>query len=112
MMLGSRFASRLIAVSLFALAASPALASMGQPSDWQINLQDAVTPIAEQIHSFNIFINIIITIITLFVLALLAICVIRFNEKSNPVPSRTTHNTMLEVVWSVAPVLILVVIAI
>jgi cytochrome c oxidase subunit 2 len=112
MMLGSRFASRLIAVSLFAFAASPALASMGQPSDWQINLQDAVTPIMEQIHSFNFFINIIITVITLFVLALLAICVIRFNEKSNPVPSRTTHNTLLEVVWSVVPVLILVIIAI
>jgi cytochrome c oxidase subunit 2 len=112
MMLGSRFASRLIAVSLLASAASPAFASMGQPSEWQINLQDAVTPIAEQIHSFNIFINIIVTAIMLFVLALLAICVLRFNEKSNPVPSRTTHNTMLEVVWSVAPVLILVVIAI
>jgi cytochrome c oxidase subunit 2 len=85
---------------------------MGQPSEWQINLQDAVTPIAEQIHDFNIFINVIIFVITLFVLALLIICVVRFNEKSNPVPSRTTHNVLLEVVWSVAPVLILVVIAI
>jgi cytochrome c oxidase subunit 2 len=112
MMLGSRFAFRLLAVSLLAFAASPALASMGQPSEWQINLQDAVTPIAEQIHSFNIFINVIIGVITLFVLVLLAICVLRFNEKSNPVPSRTTHNVLLEVVWSVVPVLILVVIAI
>jgi cytochrome c oxidase subunit 2 len=112
MMLGSRFACRLSAVSALALAASPALASMGQPSEWQINLQDAVTPIAEQIHSFNIFINVIIFAITLFVLALLVICVVRFNEKSNPVPSRTTHNVLLEVLWSVVPVLILVVIAI
>lgn len=112
MTLGTRIATRLAAVSFTALAALPAHASMGQPSDWQINLQDAVTPIAEQIHSFNTFINIIITVIVLFVLALLAICVIRFNEKSNPVPSKTTHHTMLEVVWTIAPVLILVIIAI
>jgi cytochrome c oxidase subunit 2 len=112
MMLGSRFAFRLFAVSTLAFAAFPALAGTGQPSDWQINLQGAVTPIAEQIHDFNIFINVIIGVIMLFVLALLAIVVLRFNEKSNPVPSRTTHNVLLEVVWSVAPVLILVVIAI
>jgi len=112
MTLGSRFAARFLAATCAAFIASPALASMGQPSEWQINLQDAVTPIAEQIHNFNFFINIIITVITLFVLALLAICAIRFNEKSNPVPSRTTHNTLLEVVWSVVPVVILVIIAI
>ncbi len=112
MMLGSRFACRLSAVSALAFATSPAFASMGQPSEWQINLQDAVTPIAQQIHDFNFFINVIIFAITLFVLALLAICVVRFNEKSNPIPSRTTHNVMLEVAWSVVPVLILVVIAI
>ncbi|BCJ91651.1 cytochrome c oxidase subunit 2 [Terrihabitans soli] len=112
MMLGSRFACRLLAVSALAVLASPALASMGQPSEWQINLQDAVTPIAEQIHWFHNFINVIIFAVTLFVLVLLAICVLRFNEKSNPVPSRTTHNVLLEVVWSVVPVLILVVIAI
>lgn len=112
MMLGSRLACRLSAVSAIAFATSPALASMGQPSEWQINLQDAATPIMEQIHSFNTFINVIIFVITLFVLVLLAICVVRFNEKSNPVPSRTTHNVMLEVLWSVVPVLILVVIAI
>jgi cytochrome c oxidase subunit 2 len=109
---GSRFASRLIAASAFVLSAVPAFASMGQPSPWQINFQDAATPIMEQIHSFNTFINIIIFVITLLVLALLAYCAIRFNEKRNPVPSRTTHNTLLEVVWSVVPVLILVIIAI
>jgi cytochrome c oxidase subunit 2 len=112
MLLGSRFACRLLAVFAATFSAAPAFASMGQPSPWQINFQDAATPIMEQIHSFNTFINIIIIAITLFVLALLAICVIRFSEKRNPVPSRTTHNTLLEVVWSVVPVLILVVIAI
>jgi cytochrome c oxidase subunit 2 len=111
-MLGFRLASRLLAASAFSIAAVPAWASMGQPSEWQINLQDAVTPIMEQIHEFNLFINIIIGAIMLFVLVLLAICVLRFNEKRNPVPSRTTHNTLLEVVWTVVPVLILVIIAI
>ncbi len=111
MTLRSRFAARFFTASILALFASPAFAGAGQPSDWQINFQDAVTPIMEQIHSFNIFINIIITVIVLFVLALLAICTVRFSEKNNPVPSRTTHNTMIEVVWTIAPVLILVIIA-
>ena len=66
----------------------------------------------EQIHNFNFFINIIITVVVLFVLALLAICALRFNAKTNPSPSRTTHNVLLEVVWTIAPVLILVIIAI
>ncbi len=112
MTVGSRFACRLLAATAFVLSAAPALASMGQPSPWQINLQDAATPIMEQIHSFNTFINIIIGVVTLLVLVLLGICVLRFNEKRNPVPSKTTHHTMLEVVWSVVPVLVLVMIAI
>ncbi|MFD1332714.1 cytochrome c oxidase subunit II [Methylopila musalis] len=94
------------------LAASPALAGDGQPSPWQLGFQKAASPIFEQIHSFHNFILVIIVLVTLFVLALLVYCVVRFNEKSNPVPSKTTHHTMLEVVWTIAPVLILVVIAI
>jgi cytochrome c oxidase subunit II len=105
-------ASGLLAGSFLALAAAPALADTGHPSPWQINFQGAVTPIAEQIHEFSFFINIIIAAVVLFVLVLLAICAIRFNEKANPVPSRTTHHVLLEVVWTIAPVLILVIIAI
>ncbi|MCR4521313.1 cytochrome c oxidase subunit II [Bosea sp. 47.2.35] len=82
------------------------------PSPWQMNLQGAVTPVAEFIHWFHDWLNIIITIVTLFVLALLVYVVFRFNEKANPVPSKTTHNALLEVAWTVIPVLILVVIAI
>jgi len=93
-------------------AAAPAIAGEGQPSPWQIGFQDAVTPIFHQAHSFHSFLLIIITAIVLFVLALLVICVVRFREEKNPVPSKTTHHTLLEVAWTVIPVLILVVIAI
>ncbi|MGA0532322.1 cytochrome c oxidase subunit II [Hansschlegelia sp. KR7-227] len=94
------------------VGAAPAVAGQGQPSPWQIGLQDAVTPVFRQAHDFHNFVLIIITVITLFVLALLVICVVRFNEKANPVPSKTTHHTLLEVAWTIIPVLILVVIAI
>ena len=100
------------ALAVAALATVPAIAGTGMPSPWQMNLQGAVTPVAEFIHWFHDWLNIIITIVTLFVLALLVYVVFRFNEKANPVPSKTTHNALLEVAWTVIPVLILVVIAI
>lgn len=91
---------------------SPALAGLGQPSDWQIGFQEAASPIMEQINSFNNFVTIIIIGIALFVLVLLAWVMIRYNENRNPVPSRTSHHTALEIVWTIAPILILVAIAI
>jgi cytochrome c oxidase subunit 2 len=100
------------ALAASVVGAAPAVAGQGQPSPWQIGLQDAVTPVFRQAHDFHNFVLIIITVITLFVLALLVICVVRFNEKANPVPSKTTHHTLLEVAWTIIPVLILVVIAI
>ncbi|MDR4308513.1 cytochrome c oxidase subunit II [Chelatococcus sambhunathii] len=93
-------------------AADPALAGTGQPSPWQLGLQDAVTPVFEQAHQFHNFLLIIITAITLFVLALLIYVVVRFREDKNPVPSKTTHHTLLEVAWTIIPVLILVAIAV
>lgn len=93
-------------------AAVPAFAGTGQPSPWQLGLQGSVTPVFDQAHAFHNFVLIIITVITLFVLALLVYCVVRFGEKRNPVPSKTTHHTLLEVAWTVIPVLILVVIAV
>jgi len=90
----------------------PAAASMGQPSPWQINFQDAASPIMEQIHSFHLWLTVISALITIFVLVLLVIIFVRFNEKANPVPSTTTHHTMLEVAWTVIPVIVLVAIAI
>lgn len=82
------------------------------PKAMQLNLQTPVTPVAEQLYDFHTFLLWIITAISLFVLALLLICVFRFNEKANPVPSRTTHNTLLEVIWTGVPIIILVIIAI
>jgi cytochrome c oxidase subunit II len=82
------------------------------PKEWQLNLQTPVTPVAQMMYDFHTELLWITTIITLFVLALLLICIFRFNEKANPVPSKTAHNTVLEVVWTVLPIVILVVIAI
>ncbi|HSI40834.1 MAG TPA: cytochrome c oxidase subunit II [Xanthobacteraceae bacterium] len=89
-----------------------ALAGTGQPSPWQVNLQGAASPVMESIHSFHNFLLVIIVAVVLLVLALLVVVALRFNEKANPVPSKTTHHTLIEVVWTVAPVLILVAIAI
>ena len=87
-------------------------AGLGQPENWQMGLQQAVTPIAKNLHSFHTFLMWLITIVTLFVLALLIVVLVKFNAKSNPTPSKTTHNTMIEVVWTVVPVLILIAVAI
>lgn len=92
--------------------AGAALAGTGQPSPWQINLQGAASPVMESMHSFHFFLLVIIVAVVLLVLALLVVVMVKFNEKANPVPSRTTHHTMIEVVWTVVPVLILVAIAI
>lgn len=103
------------APALLALAASTlaARAESGHAEPWQMGLQPANSPSAEGIHWFhNGLLLPIITVITLFVLALLIYVMVKFNAKANPVPSRTTHNTMIEVVWTVVPILILVVIAI
>ncbi len=106
--------SRLTAIAVTALFASAgsALAGIGQPTPWQLGLQDAATPVMADIIGFHTFVLWIVTAITIFVLALLVIIIIRFNARANPTPSRTTHNTPLEIVWTVVPVLILVLIAI
>jgi cytochrome c oxidase subunit II len=89
-----------------------AYAKDGQPAPWQLGFQPAASPIMEQITSFHTYVTIIITVIGLFVLGLLIYVMSRFNERRNPDPSRTTHNTTLEVAWTIVPVLILVAIAI
>ena len=85
-----------------------AFAELGQPAPWEYKLQEAATPVMERITSFHDFLLWLITAITLFVLALLVIVVVKFNAKANPVPSKTTHNTLIEVAWTLIPVLILV----
>ena len=91
-------------------AAGSALAQ--QPTDWEVDFQTALSPSMERIVDFNLMVTIIIVIITAFVFGLMAWIVIRYNKKRNPVPSKTTHNTMLEVIWTVVPVIILLVIAV
>ncbi len=93
----------------FAVAAQ---AAEGQPSPWELGLQAAGGERMRDIIGLHTFILYIITTICLFVLALLLWIIVRFNAKTNPTPSATTHNTTLEVLWTVVPVLILVSIAI
>ena len=94
----------------FLLAAFPASAQMPRP--WQMGLQDAHSPVMKEIHQLNDLVLIIITGITILVAGLLVWVMIRYNAKRNPVPGRWSHNTTIEVLWTVVPVLILVVIAI
>jgi cytochrome c oxidase subunit 2 len=114
---GRRFGRRFLgmAFGLLALVAGGAVSAeevTGQPQAWGLDLQAPATPVMESILHFHNGLLVVITAISLFVLALLVICVVRFNAKSNPVPSKTTHNTMIEVAWTIIPVMILVGIAI
>ena len=102
-------AALLGSVTLFAREAS---AAEGRAENWQLGFQPAATPIAEQMHGFHDLLMVIITAITVLVLALLIWVMIRYNEKANPVPSKTSHNTTIEVLWTILPVLILLVIAV
>jgi cytochrome c oxidase subunit 2 len=106
-----------IAQSASAPASQPAYAQTpgagtGQPVQGQIHLQNPVTPVAAGINWFYSYVNTIIIAIAVFVLLLMVYVMARFNEKANPQPSRTTHNALLEVGWTVIPVLILIAIAI
>lgn len=109
-LIGGGFAGLCLAI----FAAAPAWAQdlMGQPTPGGIGLQPAASPLKVQAHHFHDWILMpIITVITLFVLALIVWIVFRYNKKSNPTPARWSHNTLIEVIWTVVPVLILVFIA-
>jgi cytochrome c oxidase subunit 2 len=97
---------------VIALASTGALAGLGQPTPWQLGFQQSASVLMDEIIWFHDFLLWIITLISLFVLALLVYVILRFNARKNPTPSRTTHNTLLEVAWTVVPVVILVVIAV
>lgn len=84
----------------------------GQPTPWGLGFQPSATPIKDQLGSFHDMLLWIITAITLFVLVLLLYVMVRFSARRNPTPSKTTHNTVVEVVWTVVPIIILVAIAI
>src|SRR5580704_13718470 len=101
-----------IAASAVLASAGVALAQLGQPAPWQMDLQEAATPVMAQIAGFHYFLLWVIGAISVFVLALLLIVIVRFNARANPVPSRTTHNTPIEVLWTIVPVIILAAIAV
>jgi cytochrome c oxidase subunit 2 len=94
------------------LGISEAWAAAGQPSPWETGMQEMVTELAQSVSNFHTYLVWLITAICLFVLVLILVIIARFNENKNPTPSRTTHNTLLEVAWTIVPVLILVAIAI
>ena len=83
-----------------------------EPVPWQLGLQPAATPLMQNIDDLHDILLVVITLITLFVLGLLLYVMWRFRESRNPTPTRTTHNTTVEVLWTVIPVVILVLIAI
>jgi cytochrome c oxidase subunit II len=108
----SMFARAAAAAAVLATASGAAVAGTGAPSPWQMDLQGMVTETGRGVADFHYWLLWIITAISLFVLVLIVAIVIRFNERKNPIPARTTHNTLLEVAWTIVPVLILIGIAI
>jgi cytochrome c oxidase subunit 2 len=102
-----------LAVAGVALATGgAAFAELGQPAPWEYKLQGSASPVMDSITNFHDWLLVVITLITLFVLGLLITVVVKFNAKANPIPSKTTHNTLIELAWTLLPVLILVSIAI
>lgn len=100
-----------------ALALMSGIAAFAQdkqvgPTDGGWWLPDAATPVMEEVHFVHNLVMVIITAIVIFVFLLMAYILIRFRESKNPVPSKTSHNTLIEVIWTVVPVILLVIIAI
>lgn len=100
------------AAAAAALTGQALAAGTGKPEPWQIDMQTPVTALAGGVHQFHNILMVIITVITLFVAGLLAYCMFKFNERANPTPSKTAHNTVIEIAWTVVPVLILLLIAV
>lgn len=99
-------------LSIGPVAAAEQMPTPSFPVPWQLGMQVAATPMAERLHDFHTLLLWVITAISVFVAVLLLICIFRFNEKANPVPAKWSHNTLIEVIWTVVPVLILVAIAV
>ena len=109
-----RWMTRAAALALSVIAPlHAAFAQLGQPGPWGLGLQEGASPIKHAIASFHDGLLLpIITVIVIFVLALLVIVMVKFGAKANPTPTRTTHNTLIEVLWTALPIVILVIIAI
>ncbi len=85
---------------------------LGVATNWGIDLQNPISEVAKDVYNMHFFVFIIMTLITLFVLGLLIWVCYRYSEKNNKNPSKTVHNTLVEILWTAIPVLILVVIAV
>ncbi len=106
------FAFLALALVFLTLPAFAAETMTGAPQPWQINMQEAGSPSAEHLHDFHNLLMIIITGITVFVMLLLLYVMLRFNKKANPEPKQFSHNVLIEVIWTVVPVIILIIIAV
>jgi cytochrome c oxidase subunit II len=102
----------ILALSLAGMAAMATVAGAAEPRPWEFGMQPSATPVHERLSTFHDELLVIITLITIFVLGLLLYVMVRFHHSRNPVPTRTTHNPVIEILWTVVPVLILVLIAV
>ncbi len=100
------------ALAVVGISAVAAIAWAAEPRPWQLGMQPAATPVKERLSAFHDELLVIIFLISLFVMGLLVYVIVRFNHRRNPVPSHTSHNAVIEMIWTVVPVLILVLIAI
>jgi cytochrome c oxidase subunit II len=96
-----------LAIGALLAGGETALAAFGQATPWQLGLQDSATPVMDYITWFHNYLLVVISAISAFVLVLLVIIIVRFNARANPTPSRVTHNTWLEVAWTVIPIFVL-----
>src|SRR5499427_6958333 len=114
-LLTKKAAARAIVLLALALAGGAVWAGYAWadfPRPWEIGMQAPATPVKDRLSAFHDELLVIIFLISLFVLGLLVYCIVRFRHDRHPVPTRTSHNTVIEMLWTVVPVLILVIIAI
>ena len=104
--------SLILPLNIVKLFSEEKLVDLGKPKDWELNLQNPVTTVAKDVYDMHLFVTILMALITLFVLGLIVWVCYRYSEKRNKKPSKTVHNTLIEILWTAIPVLILVVIAV
>ncbi len=106
------FSTSIACLAMIGFAGAAGAQALGEARPWQVSFQDAFSPVMQEIHQFHTLLFVIMAGVVLIVLGILGYIILRFNAKRNPLPSKTAHNTVLEVIWTIVPVIILVVIAI
>lgn len=107
-----RFAVLVPLSMLWIISTISSASAAGRSEPWQMWFQEPASPVMERVVEFHSFLLVIEVAVVIFVMALMAYIILRFNSKANPVPSKTTHNTLLEVIWTAVPIIILVVISV